>query len=423
MKTSLSKLTKVISLTLFLLNLILVISSQTAVTNNSHSSEGAMEGVNLQRTNAYRTSGVTELKVLLWKSDKLFKINYAAALTPGFDGSSLNSADIGFSEPVLIGDLIYFQLCVSLSQNFVFALDRNTGRGIWMFKLRDAISAPAVADGSLYIVATDGNLYSLDAKSGAEKWRYNAKDQKWNVYSSPAVAAGALYFTSLNGILYALDVATRQVKWTFKSKGMLTSPAFSGEYAYIANEKSFVYAIDIHTGQEKWSFKAKGRPGNPIVADETVYLRTEEGNLYAIDANTGQQKWFAQVGGRVQPVFPVVSVRIGTSLALYDKTIFFAGSDKGSDYLFAIDAQNGQQRWKFKLDGPCRAPIVADGIIYLGSFGKFYVIDAKAGTQRWFLKTKSEFEGKTVKNVASSPAIADNTVYFVTDEGFFYAVK
>lgn len=417
------KLISLISSVIVLTVLTVSTSAQTPVANSRSSSEGLMQGVNLQRTNAYQTKGVSQINGLLWKSDKLFKINYAAALTESFDGTSLNSADIGFSEPVVTQNLIYFQLCVSLHQNFVVALDRSTGGGIWLFKLRDAISAPAIADGSLYVVATDGSLYSLDANTGTEKWKYNSKDQKWNVYSAPAVADGIVYFTSLAGSLYALNTATREVKWVFKSKGMLTSPAFGTDHVYVANEKGIVYAVDIQTGQEKWNFKAKGRPGNPIVANDQIHFRTEEGNLYSIDAKTGQQRWMVQVGGKVRPVFPVVSVTIGTNLALYDGTIFFAGSEKNSDNLFAIDGQNGQQKWRFKVDGPCRSPIAADGMIYLGSFGNLYAIDAKTGIQKWFLKTKSEFEGKTVKNVASSPALADNTVYFVTDDGFFYAVK
>jgi outer membrane protein assembly factor BamB len=398
-------------------------SAQTPATaSNNPSSVEAMEGVNLQRTAVYQARGVNQISGLLWKSEKLFEINYAFALTPAFD-NSLNSADIGFSEPILADGLIYFQLCISLNQNFVLALDKNTSRTVWMFKLKDALSAPAIASGVVYVLATDGNLYSLDAHTGAEKWRYSSKDQKWNIYSSPAVADGIVYFTSLGSSLFALDASTKQVKWIFKGKGMLTSPTFSNEEIYVGNEKGVLYAVDIQTGREKWNFKAKGRLGTPIVDNGTAYFRTGDGNLYAIDTKTGQQKWMTQIGGQVQPVFPVVSVKIGTSLAFYDDTIFFAGAEKGSDYLFGIGSRDGQQRWKFKVEGPCRSPIVADGVIYLGSFGNLYAVDAKTGTQKWLLKTKSEFEGKPVKNVASSPAVADATLYFVTDEGFFYAVK
>ena len=391
----------------------------------AHSSEGTMEGVNLQRTGVYYTKAVHQFNGLLWKSAKLFEINYAAALTPAFD-NSLNFADIGFSEPVVRDGLIYFQLCISLNQNFIVALDLSTGRRVWAFMLKDALSAPAITDDSVYTVSADGNVYVLDNRTGVERWKYSSKDQQWNVYSSPAVINGMVYLTSLSGNLFALDSATRQAKSVFKSKekkDMLSAPAFDNDLVYIASERGVLHAVDLQTCQEKWNFKAKGRLHTPIVANGSAYFRTEEGNLYAIDTKTGQQEWMVQIGGRVQPVFPVVSVKIGTSLAFYDSTIFFAGSEKGTDYLFAIDAQNGQQRWKFKVDGPCRSPIVADGVIYLGSLGNFYAVDAKTGMEKWVLRAKSEFHGKSVKNVASSPAVVEATVFFVTDEGFFYAVR
>jgi outer membrane protein assembly factor BamB len=43
---------------------------------------------------------------------------------------------------------------------------------------------------------------------------------------------------------------------------------------------------------------------------------------------------------------------------------------------------------KFKVADPCRAPIAADEMIYIGSFGNLYAIDAKTGIQKWFLKTR-----------------------------------
>lgn len=388
---------------------------------NDTSSETMMEGVNLQRTGVYRTKGVPQFNGLLWKSTRLFEINYAAASLTAFDGSGL-SVDIGFSEPILANGLIYFQLCVSLKQNYILALDANSGRGVWKALLRDSLSSPAIAGDSLYVLATDNNLYALDLRTGAEKWKYSAKD-KWNTSSSPMIANGVVYFNSLSGNLYAVDILTKQAKWVFKAKGLLTSPAYDDDTIYVGSEKGVLYAVDAQTGQEKWDFKAKGWLGTPIIADGMTYFRTEDGNLYAIDVKTGRQRWMTPVGGKVQPVFPLSSVKIGTSLAFYDGTIFFAGWENKSNYLFAIDAETGQQKWKFKVAGPCRSPVIADGIIYVGSLGNLYAVDARSGLQKWVLESKSEYHGKQVKNVVSSPFVANATAYFVTDEGFFYAVR
>ncbi len=159
------------------------------------SSEGAMDGVNLRRTGVYKAKGVHQVKGLLWKSPKLFEINYDAAMTMNFDRSLGTVADLGFSEPVLGNGMIYFQLCVSLKQNFIIALDAKSGHGVWKFESKEALSAPAVAGDTIFVVG-DGNIYALDAVGGKEQWRFNSKGQQWHVYSAPAVTDGAVYFTS-----------------------------------------------------------------------------------------------------------------------------------------------------------------------------------------------------------------------------------
>jgi outer membrane protein assembly factor BamB len=408
---------------LFILYGVALAQTSGVSTANAPSSEGAMAGVNPRRTGVYQAKGVHQVKGVLWKSDRLFEINYDAAITTRFDRSSADMAEIGFSEPVLANGLIYFQLCLSLKQNFIYALDGGSGRGVWRFESKEALSAPAVAGATIFVVGSGENVYGLDAITGKEKWRFNSKGQQWDVDSEPAVVDGVVYFTSLNGSLYAVDVSSKGTKWVFSSKGLLTTPAFDKDAIFIGNEKGVLYGVDAKTGQEKWNFKAKGKPGALVVADGAVYFRTEDGNLYCLDSKTGQQKWLSQVGGKAQGYFPITSVRTGTTLSFYDNVIYFGGAEKGSDHIFAIDAQTGQQIWKVKVAKPCRSPIIAGGVIYLGSLGNLYAIDAKSGAEKWSLEAKSDLKGRKVSNVASSPAVADAIIYFVTDEGFFYAVN
>ena len=47
------------------------------------------------------------------------------------------------------------------------------------------IGSPAVMERSVYFGSTDGNLYAVDAESGAQRWKFDAKSR---IPSSPAVA-------------------------------------------------------------------------------------------------------------------------------------------------------------------------------------------------------------------------------------------
>jgi outer membrane protein assembly factor BamB len=387
------------------------------------SSDGAMDGVNLQRTNSYPGKIAQLTNKVLWKSPKYFVMNYEAASTKGVDPTSPDYAEVGFSDPVIADGLLYFRLARGVRQYCLFALDQSNGSAAWRFESKVPLSAPAVAGDTLYLESTEGVLYALDAKSGREKWRYSAKDEHWAVGPSPAVADGVIYFTGLGGSLNALDMQTRQPKWIFKGKGALTPPTLTESTVYVGSEKGYLYALDKKSGEEQWNFKVKGKPNSPVIMDGSVYFRTGEGVLYALDAKSGQEKWNTKVGGKVQLVSPITSVTIGTSLAVNDKAIFFAGAENDSDFLYAIDNNNGQQQWKLATNGPCRAPVATDDIVYIGCVGKFFAVDAKSGTTKWGIEAKAEAEGKAVKVVPSSPAFNNGTLFYVTDQGFVYALQ
>jgi outer membrane protein assembly factor BamB len=98
----------------------------------------------------------------------------------------------------------------------VNAVDAATGELKWFFATKgDPWCSPAVSDGVVYIGATGGFLYALDAAGGAEKWRVRTAkglttvDERFDggVVSSPVVVDGVVYFGGLDGKLYAVSTA------------------------------------------------------------------------------------------------------------------------------------------------------------------------------------------------------------------------
>ena len=58
----------------------------------------------------------------------------------------------------------------------------------------------------------DGNVYALNASTGAKLWSFATGGQ---VYSSPAVANGVVYIGSFDGNVYALNASTGAKLWSF----------------------------------------------------------------------------------------------------------------------------------------------------------------------------------------------------------------
>ncbi len=85
----------------------------------------------------------------------------------------------------------------------VYALDAHTGAMLWSYAIGRLYSSPAVADGVLYVGSANDNVYALNAHSGAMLWSYTTGAQ---VFSSPAVANGVVYVGSDDGSVYAFSL-------------------------------------------------------------------------------------------------------------------------------------------------------------------------------------------------------------------------
>ena len=84
-------------------------------------------------------------------------------------------------------------------------------------------SSPAVANGVVYVGSDDGNVYALNAATGARLWSYTTGAY---VESSPAVANGVVYVGSDDGNVYALNAATGAKLWSYSIGGIVwSSPA------------------------------------------------------------------------------------------------------------------------------------------------------------------------------------------------------
>jgi len=97
----------------------------------------------------------------------------------------------------------------------VCALRASTGVRLWQYNtgIQNMVhSSPAVANGVVYVGSGDtgaythhryGNVYALDAKTGAKLWSYTTPNL---VTSSPAVANGVVYVGSDDGNVYAFGL-------------------------------------------------------------------------------------------------------------------------------------------------------------------------------------------------------------------------
>ncbi|PKG31232.1 PQQ-binding-like beta-propeller repeat protein, partial [Methanoregula sp.] len=82
---------------------------------------------------------------------------------------------------------------------------------LWTFdKQNKPITAPAIADGTVYFGSEDTNIYALFAANGTERWRYSTGGR---VRSAPSVADGIVCSGSADGYIYGIDAADGSLRW------------------------------------------------------------------------------------------------------------------------------------------------------------------------------------------------------------------
>lgn len=83
----------------------------------------------------------------------------------------------------------------------LYCLNAYTGAMIWENTIGGFVASPALADNKVYIGSLDGKVYCLNAVTGALIWDYFVEDK---IRSSPAVADGKIYITSESGNVYCI---------------------------------------------------------------------------------------------------------------------------------------------------------------------------------------------------------------------------
>jgi outer membrane protein assembly factor BamB len=145
----------------------------------------------------------------------------------------------------------------------LFAMDSTTGKKRWRFTVEEGnewYNTAVAAQGEALVVLCS-NLYSLDPQTGAELWRFHP-DGDADIYSVPAIADGTVCFLTTDGYLQAVDLATGKARWKVEKEFALegdqleVAPAASGSTVYYTEADGRLTAIDSATGRSLWASSA-----------------------------------------------------------------------------------------------------------------------------------------------------------------------
>ena len=196
------------------------------------------------------------------------------------------------ASPLIVADRVYVA-----TDHALYALDLSTGKLQWQAptgKEGAYMGSPAYEDGGIY--TTGGkSLLAVDSTNGKELWRIERGD----MFTAPAVANGKIYVGNFDRYFYAFDQKTGAEQWKVQSNGLFwAGPAVEGNIVYAGND-DLVYALNAQTGEQLWMFQMTGKSvSEPMISDEVLYVSDSAHefprgprHLYALNAATGKVLW------------------------------------------------------------------------------------------------------------------------------------
>lgn len=258
----------------------------------------------------------------------------------------------------------------------VAMLDASTGDPGWTVRPGGPLrGAPTVANGNVYVVSQDNQLFALKVEDGSVVWNEAATLELAGVFgvAAPAAGSGTVVAGFSSGELNAYRYENGRIVWqdalsrTSISTAVASlvdidaDPVIDRGIVYAVGQGGRMVALELNTGQRVWELSVAGI-STPWVAGEWIFVVTDDARLLCIARSSGKVRWITQLDrwrkakSKKGPVSWTGPVLGGGRLIL--------ASTEGK--LVNVDPATGKILTSTKAGGPVYLPpIIANETLYI----------------------------------------------------------
>ena len=259
---------------------------------------------------------------------------------------------------------------------YVAALSEQNGGVIWRVRPGGPLrGSPTVANGAVYVVSQDNQIYSLKEADGSTNWSEAASVEIAGLFgaASPAVGQGTVVagFSSgeLNGYRYenGRQVWQDQLQRTSISTSVSSlsdidaDPVIDAGQVFAIGAGGRMVALDIISGQRIWELNIAGI-STPWVAGDWVFVVTSEDKLMCIYRQNGHIRWINQLPRYAKPKSQSGDISYSGPV-LAGGTLILTASN---GLVIELDPATGNYRTQFTVGAPVSLPpVVADSTLFI----------------------------------------------------------
>jgi outer membrane protein assembly factor BamB len=191
----------------------------------------------------------------------------------------------------------------------VVSLNATTGAEQWRTKPGAPLrGSPTIANGNLYVLSQDNQLYALNQADGKQSWAQQGSIESQGVFgvAAPASSQGTVVAGFSSGELNAYRYENGTTLWqdALSRSSVTTSvssladidadPVIDRGVVFALGQGGRMVALEITSGQRLWEQNFAGL-STPWVAGEWVFIVTDDARLVCLARSTGKVRWISQL--------------------------------------------------------------------------------------------------------------------------------
>jgi len=271
------------------------------------------------------------------------------------------------------------------------------------------------------VVVGDGGIVAFDRVSGRHVWRFDAPDGDDAGVFLGAADGDLVVAGSPMGRLYAIDAVSGALRWTrgiaIGERRAVFAPVQAGRLI-VASFTTFDGPLSggmvafNRAGRRQWMHRfdaGAGAAGPPLVARDVIVVARTDGRIEAVRPASGRRAWMLGPEASSPDGAAGRDIR---ALALHVDQLV-ATSLKGP--VRAYDVPSHRQLWEFD-DGPTdavalRVRACGDQLYLPYSDGSMVVLDRRTGLERWRTQDGGQFDWPPAASATSIYASAGEALW------------